>query len=246
MLALAQFASCITMTLHPLDNPVWASLNSDHAALARVAGGAARYPAEVAPFVAVGVSDAQAAKYSVSLVAPGESVCFVGLAPPLSSAWSVEQSVPIAQMICRGRLKVVDGPAIVELSRAHLVDMLALTALVYPHYFRPRTIEMGRYFGIYSGGSLVAMAGERMRFDGHQEISAVCTHPDHVGRGHAQRLVAMLTNDILDSGRVAFLHVSHENVRAKSLYERLGYSLRTDIPLLAVRRVADGIGHGSD
>jgi GNAT superfamily N-acetyltransferase len=227
------------MTKHPLDNPVWASLTGDHASLASTAGGAARYPADAAPFVAVGIDDAQGAADASNLVTSDESICFVGLAPPLSSGWRVEQSVKIAQMTCKAHLAVADGPAVIELSRARLADMLALTALVYPHYFRPRTIEMGRYFGIYDGVRLAAMAGERMRFEGHQEISAVCTHPDYVGRGYAQRLVALLTNDILDSGRLAFLHVSNENTRAKALYERLGYVLRTDIPLLAVKRVAD-------
>ena len=33
------------------------------------------------------------------------------------------------------------------------------------------------------------------------EISAVCTHPDHVGHGHAQRLVATLVNAILQRGQ---------------------------------------------
>jgi ribosomal protein S18 acetylase RimI-like enzyme len=226
---------------HPLDNPVWASLTSAHAKLARRVGNAARYPADVAPFVAIGEKDAQAAQQASDLVASGELACFVGPAPWLSSGWRVEQSVPIAQMTCRARLKVVDGPAIVELSQAHVADMLALTALVYPHYFRPNTIKMGRYFGIYDGDVLAAMAGERMRFEGHQEISAVCTHPDYVGRGYARRLIAMLTNDILDSGRLPFLHFSHENVRAKSLYERMGFLFRTDIPLLVATRVADEV-----
>jgi predicted GNAT family acetyltransferase len=81
------------------------------------------------------------------------------------------------------------------------------------------------------------MAGERMGFEGHQEISAICTHPDHTGRGHARRLTAMLTNDILDSARVPFLHVSHENSRAKALYESIGYLFRTDIALLSARRL---------
>lgn len=223
---------------HPLDNPVWSSLSGDHAKFARRVGNAARYPADVAPFVAIATNDAQAAQEASDLVAPGELACFVGLAPPLSSHWRVEQSVPIAQMVCRARLNVVDGPEVVELSQAHVPDMLALTALVYPHYFRPNTIAMGRYLGIYDGNVLAAMAGERMRFDGHQEISAVCTHPNYVGRGYARRLIAMLTRDILDGARLPFLHFSHENVRAKALYERLGFVFRTDIPLLVATRVA--------
>jgi len=78
-----------------------------------------------------------------------------------------------------------------------------------------------------------------MGMDGHQEISAVCTHPDFTGRGHAQRLVAELNNAALDQGRLPFLHVSHENGRAKSLYERLGYRHRMDISLLSVQRWSD-------
>src|SRR5262249_1914322 len=101
---------------------------------------------------------------------------------------------------------------------------------------RPRTIEMGRYFGIYDGARLAAMAGERLGFEGHQEISAVCTHPDYLGRGYARRLIAWLTNDILASGRLPFLHFSHANVRAKALYERIGYAYRGDIDLLAITR----------
>lgn len=227
------------MPTHPLDNPVWASLRSRHTHLAQMHGGAGRYSAEVAPFVAVDPQAPDAARDLTRLVAAGESVLFVGPAPALASGWSVEGPIPIAQMICSTKIAAGDGPEIVELSAARVNDMLALTALVYPHYFRPRTVEMGRYLGIYQDGKLIAMAGERMGMDDYQEISAVCTHPDFTGRGHAQRLVAEINNAALDNGCVPFLHVSHENTRAKSLYERLGYVHRTDVPLLSVRRLSD-------
>ena len=225
------------MTPHPLDNPVWASLTSRHAVLARRAGHAARYPAEIAPFVAVDAGSSSAAAQVRALVEPDELVCFVGVAPPLLSDWHVEQSVAIAQMICRSPLEVIEGPDVSELSGTHVADMLALTALVYPHYFRRRTIEMGGYIGIYDGNILAAMAGRRMHFDGHQEISAVCTHPDYLGRGYARRLIALLTNDILERGELPFLHFAHENVRAKLLYERIGYAHRADVALLVATRV---------
>ena len=228
-----------TMTPHPLDNPVWASLQSRHAHLARMRDGAGRYPADVAPFVAVNPAASRSADNLAELLAPGESALFVGPAPSLQSGWSVEGPVPIAQMVCDSRIASGPGPEIVELSGSRIADMLALTALVYPHYFRPRTVEMGRYLGIYENDRLIAMAGERMGMDDYQEISAVCTHPDFTGRGHAQRLVAELNNAALDRGRLPFLHVSHENARAKSLYERLGYRHRKDIALLSVRRLAD-------
>lgn len=221
---------------HPLDNPVWASLSSHHAALARKEGHAARYPADAAPLVAVGRTDADTVAQLAGLVEVGESVLLVGMTLPLPLAWRVEPLMHIAQMTCNSPIAVDDGPPIRALARDDVADMLALTALVYPHYFRPRTIEMGRYVGIHEDNRLVAMAGERMRFDGHQEISAICTHPGHTGRGHARRLLAALGNDILDRGELPFLHVSHGNLRAKSLYERMGYVFRADIALLEISR----------
>jgi predicted GNAT family acetyltransferase len=67
-------------------------------------------------------------------------------------------------------------------------------------------------------------------------MSAICTHPDFNGQGYARRLTAQLGNDTLASGRSPFLHVSQRNVRAKALYERLGYRLRRTIPFWSLRR----------
>ncbi len=170
------------------------------------------------------------------LVAPGESVYLLGVAPIVPEGWHLEAFRPLAQMVCTAPLDVIEGPEIIELSDAHRDDVLALTALVYPHYFRPRTMEMGRYFGIYQEGRLAAIIGERLGTDAYTEMSAICTHPDFNGRGYARRLTAMLTNDTLARGRTPFLHVSHENTRAKQLYEQLGFHHRRDIGFWSLRR----------
>jgi ribosomal protein S18 acetylase RimI-like enzyme len=221
-----------------LDNPVWASLNGAHGALARRGLHAARYAPEVAPFAAVDRSDAAAGDELKGLGAACVSVLLVGPAPRFDAAWQVEPLEEIAQMTCRECIAAVAGPPMVELDERHRADVLDLTARVYPHYFRPLSVRMGRYFGIYEGVKLAAIAGERMRFDGYVELSAICTDPACLGRGYARRLVAMLANDILDRGDVAFLHVSHRNARAKALYERLGFRWRRDVPLLAAQRTS--------
>lgn len=225
--------------MHPLDNPVWQSLDTRHREFALARRGVARYPAEVAPFLAVDPAAADHADALATLVQPGESVLIVGPAPKVDAAWQLELLEPIAQMVCDQAIEPADGPEIIELRHQHRPDLLELTALVYPHYFRPRTPDMGRYVGIYDGLKLAAMAGERMGFDGHQEISAVCTHPDYLGRGLAQRLVTELTNASLAAGKLAFLHVSNRNIRAKALYERLGYRQRIDIKLWSLKRLPD-------
>jgi ribosomal protein S18 acetylase RimI-like enzyme len=228
------------MKPHPLDNPVWSSLCSRHIDLAQIRGSAGRYPADVAPFVAIDPTLPIVSDDLEALVAPAESVLFVGPAPRLPPPWQVDVPVQIAQMTCTNAIAAGDdaGPEIVELSTAQVHDMLTLTALVYPHYFRPRTIAMGRYIGIYEGDRLIAMAGERMGMDRYQEISAVCTHPEFLGRGFAQRLVARINNDAIAQGRQPFLHVSHQNTRAVALYQRLGYAWRADLPLTSVTRIA--------
>ena len=224
--------------IEDLDNPVWSSLNGDHAALGRRSAHAARYLLDIAPFVGVDGAAASARELT-ELVSPGESVLFVGPRVELpASDWRIEPLESIAQMIGESGSSSANDLAITELSAAHAADVLDLTARVYPHYFRPRTMAMGRYLGIYDGSKLAAMAGERMRFGRYVELSAICTDPAYTGRGYAQYLVNRLIADIRAADRIPFLHVSHRNTRAKALYEHVGFRIRTDIPLVAAHRCA--------
>jgi GNAT superfamily N-acetyltransferase len=225
------------MTAYELDNPIWSSLRSRHRELARRAGEAARFPPEIAPFLGVANAEADVADAIDSILAPDESVYLLGVAPSLPDGWKLKAFPELAQMICEAPIPVIDGPEVIELTEAHRADVLALTALVYPHYFRPRTMAMGRYFGIYQDGRLAAIAGERLGTDAFQEISAICTHPDFNGRGYARRLTALVSNDNLERGRTPFLHVSHENHRAKGMYEQIGYRLRRNIGFWSLRKV---------
>jgi ribosomal protein S18 acetylase RimI-like enzyme len=211
-----------------LDSPFWSSLRSRHRDIAQVAGEAARFPA-----------DADADEALDALVAAGERVYLLGVAPRVPAGWRLDAFEDLAQMVCTSSINMVDGPDVIALSAAHRDDVLSLTALVYPHYFRSRTMDLGRYFGIYQDRRLAAMIGERLGTDAFQEMSAICTHPDFNGRGYARRLTAFLSNDTLQRGRTPFLHVSHENGRAKQLYQQLGYRHRRDIPFWSLQRVGD-------
>ncbi len=225
------------MPTNDLDTPFLSSLRTLHAHLALESGAVVRYPGDVAPFLGVADTDADIDGDLDALVAEGESVYLLGAMPEVPRGWTIESFRPLAQMVCEVPIAMIDGPDIIELNTdRHRADVLELTALVYPHYFRPRTMAMGRYYGIYDGSRLAAMIGERLGTHAFREMSAICTHPDFTGRGLAQRLTASLTNDTLSTGRMPFLHVSHDNARAKALYEFMGFRLRRDIGFWSLTR----------
>jgi ribosomal protein S18 acetylase RimI-like enzyme len=224
------------MAAHALDNPVWHSLTTRHAGLAITAEGAARYPADIVPFAGIGEPTHRAGDQLTSLIEDAESVFIVGVAPAPPPGWRLEPRKPVLQMICDTRMPEVPGPAVTTMTAAEVPDMVALTELVFPGFFRPRTLEMGSYYGIYDGRRLAAMAGERMRLDGYQELSAVCTHPQYTGRGYAQRLLSILCNSAFDRGFAPFLHVYTDNARAIGVYRRMSFVDRAVLPFWALHQ----------
>lgn len=226
------------MAQHVLDNPIWNTLATRHSAIARVHGEVARYPAQIAPFLGVAHEGVDTTQALPALLEPGETTLLLGVLPQVPEGYETRLLAMLAQMQCVAPVEVVDGPEIIELDESHRADVLELTALVYPHYFRPYTMQLGRYFGIYQDGRLAAIIGERMGTPDWQEVSAVCTHPDFLGRSYARRLLAMLGNDILASGRTPYLHVAQENRRAVELYLRSGYTQRREIPFWSLQRHA--------
>jgi predicted GNAT family acetyltransferase len=79
------------------------------------------------------------------------------------------------------------------------------------------------------------MAGERMQSGSWREVSGVCTHPDHQGRGLARRLMQTLLRREVLRGERPFLHVMSANNVARGLYRRMGFR---ELGETAVRVVA--------
>jgi len=111
----------------------------------------------------------------------------------------------------------------VPLVTKHADEMVKLAALTKPGPFNTRTIEFGSYYGIFENQRLVSMTGQRLHVPGFAEVSAVCTHPDFLGKGYATILLEQQLDIISGSGKKSFLHVRSDNNRAISIYERLGF-----------------------
>jgi GNAT superfamily N-acetyltransferase len=209
-----------------LDNPVYAALSGEHARFAQVRGRARRYPAEVAPFLAL-PSQPSAADWqdAAGLVTPGSYAAVLHDGAEVPQGWKAVRAFDLVQMVGESVI-AADCSQAITLAGADVPEMLELVAETEPGPFLTRTIELGVYLGIRCEGVLIAMAGERLRFDGWTEISAVCTSPAHRGQGLASRLVGALMAGIQRRSQRAFLHVLSSNTSAISLYEELGFRTR--------------------
>jgi predicted GNAT family acetyltransferase len=220
-----------------LERPTWSALTTQHARFALGSGLARRYPPDISPLSAVGeVSDASLRDLA-SLLAPGEVVGLFSAEPVAATRdLTVIAHKVVDQMVYGGSEAAPAAGAVIKLTHADVPEMLHLADLTKPGPFAARTIALGSYIGIRNGDQLVAIAGERLRFDGFTEISAVCSHPDHRGRGYSSLLVSTLMRQILDRGDTPFLHVFDDNTRAAALYRKFGFTQRRSFTVTVLRR----------
>jgi predicted GNAT family acetyltransferase len=223
--------------MHPLDRPIWSALNTVHAGLSRGGPLAKRYAPDVNVFAATGDDSPAALAALEELMAPGEQVYLLQV-PAISiprGLKAVKRAAGVQMMAGRAMAQVRQDD-VVALAEADAPEMLALARLTEPGPFRLRTRVMGDFIGIRIDGRLAAMAGERFRFPGHTEVSAVCTHPDFRGRGLARRLSTIVAAKIAARGETPFLHAWASNAPAITLYESLGFVLRSKVDVAVLER----------
>lgn len=221
-----------------LNNPLWYSLTSKHAHVALGGDLARRYPPDVAPFAAIPEANDETEDSLLQLVEPGSIVALVNVAPRSWNGWEIQKQFEVFQYLWdKPASQAEPEPNATLLGPEHVDLMLGLMELAYPSYFRRGTAELGDYFGILQDGQLCAMAGIRMAFDGYQEISAVCTHPDHRGKGYARALTGHLVHHIQSQGDVPFLHTESDNHTAQKIYDNLGFIRRAVLPCIVSKRV---------
>ncbi len=216
---------------HPLDRPIWSALTGRQASLAVLNGQAVRIRPDMGIFAAA--RDATRIDDLEALVVahPGagflevEGSAFVDLRPGNTP---IALRAELVQMTAR---EISPGPTVAwePLGEADAEDIYDLAVLTRPGPFRPRTMDFGGFIGVKNNGRLIAMAGTRLRCDGFSEVSAVCTHPDHRGRGLAKALMREVAGRIVDAGETAFLHAFADRAATIALYRTLGFEVRQKI-----------------
>lgn len=219
-----------------LDNAAWHALTGPHARFAVGGDLVKRYPAEVAPFVAVRTWDEPGVWDALrELAGPAAEVGLSGYEGAIPDGWEYLGGGEGVQLVETDALRTRPDEEAVELDADDAADMIAIVDRNQPGPFRPRTYELGRYIGIRREGRLVAMAGERLHPTGWTEISAVAVDADHRRQGLASRLVLDVAFHIQQRGDRALLHAAATNVNAIAAYEKLGFALRRRNQFAAVR-----------
>ena len=222
-----------------LDNPAYAALSGAQSRFAQRSGRVLRYAADVAPFLAL-PPDASTSDWrdASELLGPGAVAATIHDGSPLPESLQLTQTFELVQMVAEHAREAHD-PEAVTLGSPDVREMLELVRLTDPGPFLQRTVELGKYVGIRRDDALVAMAGERLHFDGWTEISAVCTAPAFRGHGLASRLVSTLVADIQHRCERVFLHVLTSNTNAIRLYEGLGFRARRNRTISVLARASD-------
>lgn len=210
-----------------LDHPIWSALTTSQKHLAVGGPRALRYPVDMTPFA--DMADMSAASFAaLGDLMSGSQVAVLFTPDPVEipAGFKVLLAEPGEQMIGSPADTSLRDAEIVRLGATDVPAMMALTELTKPGPFAARTYELGTFLGIRARGELVAMAGERMKPGNFTEMTAVCVHPDHRGRGYAQALLAAIARQIEARGDIPFLHVLSSNMSAIALYQRQGMRIR--------------------
>lgn len=155
----------------------------------------------------------------------------------IPQSWKVLMDIEGVQMVHKKKSAfTIPEVNIVPLTKEHVPEMVALAQLTKPGPFGSRTIEFGHYHGIFEDGRLAAMTGQRMHVGEYNEISAVCTHPDYLGKGYATMLTQHQLNLIYEQGYRPFLHVRADNRRAIDVYVRLGFEVSRPMNFYFIRK----------
>jgi GNAT superfamily N-acetyltransferase len=201
---------------------------------------------------AVGVIDLADAElaivYAVSSAAAAETAALVGdlaVAGELPARFLLTGPVGIEAALTPAyramwcgphtRMRLADhdaiGPSPEDVESLGHRDLPAIEALFAAapdagRFFTPSMLDTRAYVGRYVDDALIAMAGVHVLSERHRvaAIGNLLTHPAHRGRGHAAELMRSLCRRLVDRVDVIGLNVSDDNIVARRLYDRLGFT----------------------
>jgi ribosomal protein S18 acetylase RimI-like enzyme len=212
---------------HLLHNPVYHALLSGDRHLSFGNEQVKFFDEEISPFAGFEQDYAKGFSDLYELLPSGRKILYATpsfITQP--AGWELKQEIKGLQFVYEaGQPIKTEFPNVIPLAEMDVEQMMQLAKLTKPGPFGKRTIDFGSYYGLFENEKLVAMTGQRLHVQNCTEISAVCTHPDHTGKGYAYTLLLHQLQLILQQDQYPFLHVREDNQRAITLYQRLGFNI---------------------
>ncbi|MDA9555072.1 GNAT family N-acetyltransferase [Pelobium sp.] len=215
---------------HILDNPIYNALKTRHVTLAEGESNTKYYQRDMASFAGMeNYSSSDLLKLYELLPDNGVFIVFYPEQLAIPSPWKIVREIDMFQFVYEqedvppSQMDVV----LTDLNHNHVEEMTALVELTKPGPFISKTIDFGNYTGVFNNERLAAMAGHRFHPEGYIEVSAVCTHPDFLGKGYAYAIIREQIKRIKEKSQIPFLHVRQDNEGAIKLYQKIGFNIRT-------------------
>jgi ribosomal protein S18 acetylase RimI-like enzyme len=222
---------------HILDNPIYNALNTAHSIYAEGNDSAKFYTKDITSFA--GLKNNSPEDLNALYDMANKDEIFIFFKPTkidLPAKWNLITHIDMLQLVYDHTTFPTGNHAFSDLKESHIEAMIELVKLTKPGPFLNRTIELGNYTGFFEGDDLVSMAGHRFNPTPYTEISAVCTHPDHLGKGYSYSLLCEQVKRILNKSEIPFLHVRNDNVGAIKLYEKVGFVIRTEMIAYVIQK----------
>jgi hypothetical protein len=187
-----------------LDNPIWHGLCTGNEKISKGNSEAKFFSPNVSIHAGLRENDKYHLEQLYELLPVNRSVTiYTDKIVQIPNTWCITNNEILHQMVYTGGGYVTNSCEVKLLNKTHTAAMMNLTEIAKPGPFFERTIE----------------------------ISAVCTHPNHLRKGHAALIINNLVCDITRQSFIPFLHVKAKNSNAILLYEKLGFTKRRELNL---------------
>jgi len=131
----------------------------------------------------------------------------------------------VRMVVNRQTFRPIYGP-VIRLEPPDIVDLNRLYGLGFAGWLPADSIANGVYYGVRSGGRLVAAAGTHVisRDARMAAVGNVMTHHEFRGRGYAKATTSAVTQELLRSCDDVVLNVRSDNPPALAAYRAIGYA----------------------